>query len=493
MTPWRAFAPLALSFVTIVFASTMVFVLLAAIADDFGVTLRAVGWVVIIESLIISALLLPMGRVADAIGRRRIYLWGLSVFGLGSILTGLAPTFALLIGARMVMALGNALVQSVGTGMIVSVFPPDERGRAMGAQTTAVSVGAAAGPLIGGLALQVMPWEMLFLLLGLPVAVSVVAALLLVDDDRVEAGRPLTGFDGVGSLLSAAAVIVVVVTISNPLAFGWVSAPIIGGGLVAVAALAAFVWWELRHPSPVLELRLFALSGFRTAVLIRVLGFIGATTTTLLLPIYLVSLRGLADAVAGTIIFCVAIGTGISAQVSGRLSDRVGPRRPTVVGLAIQAAIAFGLASVDAATPIAVMAPLVFAAGLGVGLWNVPNNSAMMGAVPPENYAAMGAFTNVTRTMGTVLGQAITAAVVVAVMAARGFDVPLSEIAGTGGAPSAFVAGWRSAYLVTAGLTVAMLPLALRSPSAPVIGPASRVPSEVPGRPSSPTAAPSGP
>ena len=113
----------------------MVFVALSAIADDFGITLRAVTWVVIAQALTISALMLPMGRLADIVGWRRVHLTGLVLFAVGALLTALAPTFALLIGARIVMAVGNAMGQSVGTAMVIAVFPPGERGTAIGSQT----------------------------------------------------------------------------------------------------------------------------------------------------------------------------------------------------------------------------------------------------------------------------------------------------------------------------------------------------------------------
>jgi len=465
---WRAFVAIGLAFVTIVFASTMVFVLLSAIADDFGVTLRAVGWVVIVDSLIVSALLLPMGGLADVVGRRRIYVLGLAVYGVGSVMTGLAPTFAVLIVARVVAALGNALVQSVMTGMLVAAFPPEERGRAMGAQTTAVSVGAAVGPLLGGLALQVMPWETLFFLVAAPVAVSIVAAIAILDDDRKELSEAPRAFDPIGGLLSAVAVLVLVVTISNPLAFDWLSVPTFAGGLLVVGLLTGFVRWELARREPMLELRLFALGVFRNAVSIRFLGFIGATTTSLLLPVYLVSFRGITEGLAGTIIFLVAAGMGISAQISGNVSDRYGPRPPTIVGLVVQIAVAAVLVVAGRDAPIGLLVPVVFLAGVGMSLWNVANNTAMMASVPPRNLAVIGAFTNVTRTLGTVVGQAVATAVVVAVMASDGFDIPLSEIADTPGAGSAFLAGWQAAYGVVIVVSLAALPLALLLPSRPV-------------------------
>ena len=465
---WRAFLAISLSFVTIVASTSMVFVLLPSIASDFGVTLGAVGWVVIIEALVISALLLPVGGLADGIGRRRIYVWGLVIFGAGAVLTGFAPGFIALIGARIFMSVGNAMVQSVGTGMLAAAFPANEKGLAMGAQTTAVAVGAASGPMIGGL-------QTLFLLLSIPVALSIIAALLILEDDRPALGRELPPYDGLGGALSGVAVVMLVFTISNPLGMAWVSAPILGGLLVFAVLLGAFIRQELRHPNPMLELRLFAVSAFRTAVLVRVLGFIGNTTTTLLLPVYLLSLRGFADRTAGMVIFCSAVGVAIGAQISGRLADRIGPGPPTMIGLGLQLVVVLALSFSDNDTALVLLVPVVFVSGLGLSLWNVPNNSTMMASVPPKNFAVVGAFTNVTRTMGNVLGQALAAAIVVAIMAGRGFDVPLDEVASSPGAGEAFLAGWRAAYLVTAALAVATMFIARRLPFSPVVAPSGEL------------------
>ena len=184
---------------------SMVFVALSSIADDFGVTLREVSWVVIAQALTISALMMPMGRLADIVGRKRIHLFGLLVYCGGALAIVFAPTFGALIIARVVMATGNAMGQSVGTAMVVSVFPPAERGRAIGAQTTAVSIGGASGPIVGGLVLQWLPWEALFLLILIPASIALVWGYLILDDARLnQPKRGESPFDYAGALLSAA-------------------------------------------------------------------------------------------------------------------------------------------------------------------------------------------------------------------------------------------------------------------------------------------------
>ncbi|MBX7112453.1 MAG: MFS transporter, partial [Dehalococcoidia bacterium] len=186
---WKAFIAIGIAFVTQVTSMSMVFVALSSIADDYDVTLRAVAWVVVAQALTISALMMPMGRLADIIGWKRVHLGGLALFGVGALLTALAPTFAILIVARIVMATGAAMGQAVGTAMVVSVFPPEERGTAIGSQTTAVSIGGASGPIIGGFMLQAFPWESLFWVLIPPVVIAFVAGYFILDDRRLNQRR----------------------------------------------------------------------------------------------------------------------------------------------------------------------------------------------------------------------------------------------------------------------------------------------------------------
>lgn len=460
---WQAFTAIGISFFTSVMTTSMVFVALSAIADDFGVTLRAVTWVVIVEALIISAILLPMGRVGDTIGRKRMHIIGLSIFGLGALLTGLAPTFSLLIAARVVMTIGNAMIQSVGTAMVVSVFPSAERGKAVGSQTTAVSIGGASGPIVAGVSLQFVPWEMLFFGLLVPIGIALIAAVLILDESKVSRGMGdrNAAFDWGGAVLSGLAVVALVLTINNPFAVPWLSPLILGGGLAFIALMTGFIRWEMSVTAPMMQLKFFRNRVFSQAVGSRFLGFIGGNATRFLLPIHLISVRGLTEGSAGLVLFLISLGMGTAAQVTGRLSDRFGERRFFIAGFAVLVATSLAFAFTTAETPLWILASIVLISGLGNGTWNVPNNSTILGSVPASNLGVIGAFTNLTRNVGNVIGQAVSAAVVVGVMASRGFDIPLSDIADTAGAGDAFIAGWRAAYLVVSFLAAIGLGLAI--------------------------------
>jgi MFS family permease len=463
---WKAFGAISISFFTMVMSMSMVFLGLSAIADDFGVTLRAAQWVVIAQALTISALMLPMGRMADIIGRKRVHLIGLTLFMGGAIFTALSPmfgSFGILILSRVIMAIGNSMGQSVGTAMVISVFPPAERGKAIGSQTTAVAVGGAVGPALAGPIIQWLGWEWLFWILVPPIAIAFVAGYFILDEKLVSQNRRGGGakFDWLGSILSAASIIGVILLISNPLAISWTSPAMLGGGAVVTALVASFITWELRIESPMLQLRMFRNMVFSMGITTRFVGFLGTTAVRILMPIYLISLRGESEGLAGLMLFMASLGMATGAQASGRLADRFSERPFTIFGfvILIASAVVFSFTTVDTEFWIVITALIVN--GLAIGFWNVPNNSTIMGSVPRSEFGVVGAFTNLTRNLGNVFGQTIAAAIVVGVMASRGFDIPLSEIGDTPGAGNAFMAGWKAAYILVTGFSALGLLLAI--------------------------------
>lgn len=455
-----------LAYVVIVLATSLAFLLLSPIAEHFDVSLAAVGWVVIIEGLVIVSLLLPIGGIADSIGRRRVMVGGLVLFAIGTLCAGLSPSFALLIVARLVMALGNTMVQAVGTGLLVGAFPPEERGIAMGAQTTAVAVGAASGPLVGGLLLRSLEWNTLFLLLAIPAVLSAISAFVFLpaDNDDPDTAANDRFDDYVGASLSASAVVVLIVLISNPFGISFASIFTLAGWALFGVLATAFVRWELASPNPMLQLRLFENPTFRTAVIVRFLGFVSAAARSILLPVYLLSVRGFSSSMTGLVLALNAVGFGLSAQVAGRLYDRIGPRWPTTAGLALQAACACSLAFATTSTPLWILALLALGFGLAQSQWNVPNNSAIMGVATRRSLGVVGAFTNVARTLGSVLGQALGAAIVAGVMARQGFDIPLGDVGKVADAASSFIDGWTAAFLAATALAVIAITIGLRLP-----------------------------
>lgn len=441
---------------TMVMSFSIVFVALNAIAEDFGETLRAVSWVIVAQSLTISAVMLPLGRLADIIGRKKVHLIGQGLFIIGAVFAAFSPTLPILIAARVVMSVGSSMGQAVGTAIIISVFPSNERGKAIGSQTTAVAIGGAAGPILGGILLQWWSWQSLFIVMAVPMAVAMVWSYIVLDDARIS--QPVEGkrppYDWIGAFLSATAVIVLVVTINNPFAVAWISPLIMGGGVLTAALLGAFIYWELRVAAPLLDLTMFKDTVFALAIATRWLGFMGTTAARFLMPIYLISFRGMSEGGAGGVLFVSALGMAIAAQTSGRMSDIFGPRRFTLMGFSVIIATAFGFAFLTGDTAIWIVMLILFANGLGMGLWNVPNSSIIMGSISRSRLGVVSALTNLTRNVGNVVGQAVASAIVVGIMTADGFDVPLNEIDITPGAGESFLNGWKIAYFAVVGFSL---------------------------------------
>jgi MFS family permease len=385
---WKAFTAIGISFVTMVASQSMIFVALSQIAEDFNVTLRSVSWVVIAQGLTISALMMPMGRLADIIGRKKVHLIGLVLFASGSVFTAVVPSFGLLIMARVLAAVGNSMGQSVGTAMVISVFPDHERGKAIGSQTTAVAIGGASGPIVAGLMLQFLPWQAMFWALTVPIVLAFIVGYFILDEKIVSEQRvgKRQPYDWLGAILSGLTIVIGVVLINNPFGVSIVDPLILGGAATTVAMLALFVWWELKTKSPMLELRMFKNLVFSMAVTTRFLGFLGTTTVRFLMPIYLISLRDIGEAATGGALFLVSLGMGIAAQSAGRLGDKFGERPFAVFGFIILVGTSLSFAAFTSDTPMWMILVVLTVSGLAMGLWNVPNNSIIMGAVPRGSF-----------------------------------------------------------------------------------------------------------
>ncbi len=475
---WKAFWTVALALFVMVMDFSITFLALSTIAEEFEVTLRAVTWVAIASSLTVSAVMLPLGRVADLTGRKRFHIVGMMLFVAGSILAAAAPSLGVLIGARVLMAVGGAMGQAVVMAIITAVFPTSERGKGLGMLTTAVALGATAGPIVAGPMLQFFGWRSLFIFLAIPTTLAIFFAIRVLDDERIGSTRPVSGsrYDWPGAFLSAAALALLIFTVSNPFGLDWDSFVIIGGGVLTVVLFATLIWWELRFSSPIMNLRFFNNPTFAFSTLTRLLGFIGSSATFFLMPVFIQSFLGLSQLNAGLIMFVGAVGMGIAGFSSGRLSDRYGFRVFTFIGIGTLLITGIGLAFFTRDTPVWVIMPVLFINGLGMGAWMAPNMNATLSVIERKDYGSVSAFLNLVRNVGSVTGQAITTAIIAGVMAARGVEVELSKLADSADGPAgeAFIDGWRIAFFVLAGFTVAAFAAALVTrPASPAAKPAT--------------------
>ncbi len=464
---WRAFMAVGLSLVTMVMSFSIIFLALPAIAEDFGITFKEASLLVIAQSLTISSLMVPLGKVADMIGRKKFHLIGMVLFGGGAIACAFATNLTFLIVTRVIMSIGSSMGQSVSTAITTSVFPENERGKALGSQTTAVAIGGAAGTIVSGITLQFLPWQALFIFMAIPTAIAFFWGLYILKDERIGSfsGEKRPPYDWLGAALSAVATAIIILTITNPFALAWGSPIIVTGAFVGISTLIVFVWWQLKTPHPMVDLRLFKISVFKFSIITRYLAFMRSSATLFLLPIYLVAFRGWPEIYASGVMLMMAIGMGIGAQVFGRLSDRYGVRPFMVGGFVVLVFTGIGLATLNDTSNLFYIAALVLINGLAQGAWSAPNAAATMGSVPRSTYGLVSAIINLTRNLGNVSGQAIITAIIAGIMIARGFNVPLAEIEDNPDAGFAFLDGWKYAYFAaTAIVGLALVTAFLTNP-----------------------------
>ena len=451
---WWAFGALAIGLFSSVADTGSVIVALPSIADHFGTDLPTSQWVVIGYALTISALLMPMGRLSDIVGRKQVYVSGFAIFVIGALAAGLSTSMLMLIFAKAFQGVGAAMTQGTSMAMLLDAFRGEERGRALGLQLGVVGTGGVAGPAMGGFLVGAFGWRSVFFVsVGLGLAATV-AALIVLGGRRVarDGGRP--GFDWIGAALSTAALVVFLMAMTSGHRLGWTSAPIVSALVGVPAFVGLFVWWELRCPAPMFDVRLFKSRLFTMGVSASFISFVGMSSVRFLMPFYLQAVMGYSPTQVGLIIVPSAFCMIIMGPLSGRLSDRYGWRRFNVGGLMMSATGLFLLSRMTETSPLALVMGGMILQSLGVGTFNAPNNSAILSTVDPAKYGVVSGFLNLVRNSGNVTSIALATAIVTATMASMGFPPTLAAVeeGASGGLFHSFTAGLRIAYLAMGSL-----------------------------------------
>ena len=373
-----------------------------AITTAFGVGITAMQWVVVSYVLTHASLLLGCGKIADVWGHSRVLTWGLLVSAMAFLLCGLAPTFPLLLSARVVQGIGLALVFASAPALATLSVPADARGRVLGIFQMSIAAGFALGPLLGGVLVGTFGWRAVYLFRILPALLLGWAVLRQTPRVIEQAERP--AFDTLGIITLAGGIAGFLLAVSRGQAEGWTSPLVLALMVISTLSFALFLKIESSVEAPVVDLTLFRQPAFTLANGLNVLANGAMFAIWLLVPHYIVQVLRHPETTGGFVLIATPLATAMVAPLAGQLTDRIGTRRLSTFGLGLEA---FGLwlmsgLNSEASTLIVILT--LGLVGTGIGLFQVPNMSFVMGVIPRDQQGVAGGMSQMMRTLGVVLG-----------------------------------------------------------------------------------------
>lgn len=446
---------------------------LPSIASQFRIDATQVESVVTSYLIAIASTLILVGALGDRFGRKRLYTAGIAVFTVGSALCAISSTLQPLVAFRVVQAIGGSFMFAIGPAILTAAYPARERGAALGAIGTAVAGGQTAGPVVGGVLLQVFGWPSIFLV-NIPIGA---AALLLstreLADDHPGAGAngPLRApkrFDLPGAVLLPSALFLLTVGIEvvsleqqfTPTALGLFAA--------VVLLLVAFRSVEKRAAAPLVSLEALRNREFALSNTAGFLSFVAIGSSFFVMPFYMAGVLGYEPYKMGLMLLPIPAAIALIAPYSGRLSDRIGTRVPCVAGMSLACAAALLLASLDGSSTEVDLGWRLAMFGAAMALFQSPNNSTIMGSVERRFLGLASGMMATMRTLGFALGVAGGAGLLaVGYLAAAGVALPPGDVRPDG---AAFVSAQSFAFLAVAVMCASAAVISAVRPSSPPQG-----------------------
>jgi EmrB/QacA subfamily drug resistance transporter len=443
---WWTLGAVSFGLFMIMLYDTVVNVALPTIQRDLGAGLPQLEWVVSGYALTFAALMLTGGKLADLLGRRRVFVSGLAVFAASSLACALAPSAGFLIGARVVQGCGAALMNPATLSIISATFPPRQRGAAIGIWAGVSALALAIGPLVGGLLSEHVGWSSIFYI-NVPIGlVAIAASFLLIDESRdTTVGQRL---DLPGLLSSGVGLFALTYGLIEANSYGWASGRILGAFALGAAALVAFVLLERNQRVPMLDLRLFRDGTFVGANLVLLLVALAMFGVFFFLSLYMQNILGYSPVRAGASFLPMTLLIILIAPLAGRLSDRLGSRWLLTGGMALVAAQLLYFSRLGVHEGFWNLVPGMLLGGVGMAAVMAPATAAALSGVSVDKAGVGSAALNSSRQLGGSTGVALMGAIMA------------HEIAGQR-SPEAFVHGLSVSLEVAAAIAIAAALIAL--------------------------------
>ncbi len=448
---WGVMAAVGLSIFMATLDVTIVNVSLPTLVFDLNTDFATIQWVILGYVLVVTSMTLSMARLGDILGNRSLFAGGLWLFTLGSLLCGLSPGIYWLIGFRMLQGLGAAITQALGAAIVTAAFPSSERGKAMGIIGSTVSVGLAMGPALGGLLIGTLGWRSVFLI-NIPIGVLAVWATLRYVPSLERHGDHNGSFDFPGALLVLLLMGAYALGMTMGQRQGFGDAVSISLLLTAAVLLASFIVVERRTASPMVDLELFKNALFSINLLMGWLVFI-VVAASFILPFYLEKVKDFRPEMVGLMMMILPLSMGLAAPFAGYLSDRFGARGVSAVGLMVCIWGCLRVSGLDQDVGSFGIALRLIPLGVGMGLFQSPNNSAIMGAVPRNRLGLASGLMTLSRTLGHTTGIPLAGAAFTAWVLRAAVTSGVSDVAE---APAfALVSGLSGVYSTAAWIIAA--------------------------------------
>jgi EmrB/QacA subfamily drug resistance transporter len=383
------------------FMGSAVNIALPSIGKELSLDAITLGWIATAYLLSSATLLVPLGRIADIYGRKKIFTCGIVVLTLSSLLSGMANSATMLISCRVFQGVGGAMLAGTAVALLTTVFPANERGKVLGINVAATYIGLSVGPVLGGVLTQHLGWRSIFFLSALlGLAVSGVVLWKLKGEWTGAKGER---FDFAGSAIYILGLVALV--------YGFTLLPaMLGVGLIVGGAigLSAFTRWEMRTKSPVLDISLFKNSkAFTFSNLAALINYSATFAVAFLISLYLQYVKGFNPESAGLILVAMPAMQAIFSPLAGRLSDRIEPRLIASAGMALTTVGLVIFIFLNEATPLGLIIGNLVLMGLGFALFSSPNTNAVMSSAPKTAYGVASATLATMRQVGMVLSMGV--------------------------------------------------------------------------------------
>ena len=470
---------LCLSLLVISLDNTILNTALPKLARDLHTSGSQLQWIVDSYMLVFAGMLLAAGSLGDRYGRRMALVFGLTTFGIGSVLSAASAGASMLIASRALMGLGGAFIMPTTLSILTNVFPVEERGRAIGAWAGVSGLGIIIGPVAGGFLLEHFAWSSVFVINVPVVALALAGAMWLVPESKDPDVSPL---DPNGSLLSMAALSSLLWAIIEAPSYGWSSPSVLAAFAAAALFGSAFAWWETHTATPMLDLSLLRERRFSAASFSVTLVFFGLMGTIFVLTQFLQSVLGYSPLQAGLRVMPVSVGVIAGGPASARLAVRIGARPLVTGGLVVIAAALLLLSTATPHSSYLLIGASLALMGIGMGMGMAPATESIMSSLPPANAGVGSAMNDATRQVGGAVGVAVLGSVLSSVYRPQMDGIvahlpkPIAHIA-----HAAFASGMDAAALVAAAAVVLGAVIAAKflpsreTPIEPAVAAAARV------------------